>query len=185
MLLTWTEVGLPPLWLMAHWPATRLIIVIQTTGGAAIGMSPPSFVSISVDASQQTAVDTVTVWTDAVDVRMAGRVPLVILKCVSRVDPMVSALPMAVSVMLDGEGRTVAKSASQVSMVTAAIRPVPVIMVVPVTPFMDAARALLVSRVTPVNNCVLWVSSVHPALRNVTVKTCVHVTRKLEAVMPL
>lgn len=186
MPLIWMEVGLPPMWLMAHWPATLLIIVNQTPGGAAAAKSPPSCASISDDASQQTAVDTGTVWMDTVGVRRAGKAPPVTLWCVSRqsADPMVSALQMAVPVMLGGEDRTVAKSASQVSMETAAIRPAPALMAVPVTLSTDAVAVPSVSMATSVNKCVLWDSSACPALRSVTVTTCVHVTRRPEAVMP-
>lgn len=57
------------------------------------------------------------------------------------------------------------QSASLVSMVTAAIRPAPVLMAVPVTPSTDAAPALQVSMATTVSKvelCMLNVTSPGP-----------------------
>lgn len=186
MPLIWMEAGPPPMWLMAHWPATPRTIVNQTTGGAANGTSRPSCVFIIHAAGRKTAVEMATVWREAVGVRKAGRAPPVTPWCVSRLPalPTVSALLEAVSVMLDGEGRIVAKSASQVVTVTAVIRPAPVPTVGPATLFTDTAAALLVSTVSCVKKCVLWVSLVCPALRSANVTTCVHVTHRREAVTP-
>lgn len=186
MPLIWMGADLPPMLKMAFWPAIHLIIVFQITCGAVSERFPPSCVSIKDYASQQTAASTVTVWTDTVCVMMVGRVLLVTLWCVSHqlADPMASVPPMAVSVMLVGEERTAAKSASLVSMVTAAIRPAPVLMAVPVIPSTDAAPALQVSMATTVSKCVLWVSTVCPALMSVNVRIGVHVTHKQEAATP-
>lgn len=57
------------------------------------------------------------------------------------------------------------QSASLVSMVTAAIRPAPVLVAVPATPSMDAAPALQVSMATTVSKvelCMLSVTSPRP-----------------------
>lgn len=186
MPLIWMEAGLPPTWLMAHWPATPQTTVNQTTGGAVLDASPPYCAFTSGAASRLTAVDTGTVWTDAVAVRRAGRAPPVTLWCVSHqpAAPTGSAPPVVVSVMLDGEERTAAKSACLVSLVTAAIKPAPVSTAVPVTPSTGAVPAPLVSTATPVNKRVFWVSTARPVLRSVAVTTGVHVTRRQEAVTP-
>ncbi len=78
------------------------LAVNQTAGGAVLGPSPPSCVFTSGAASQQTAADTGTVWTDAVGVRRAGGAPPVTLWCVSRqpAAPTVSAPPVSVEVEL-------------------------------------------------------------------------------------
>lgn len=74
-----------------------LLLPVKSVSGAVSGTSPPSCVSITGDASRQTAAETVTVSMDAVSVSRAGRVLAVILWCVSHQPAvlMVSALPVS------------------------------------------------------------------------------------------
>lgn len=66
-----------------------------------LGPSPPSCAFTSGAASQQTAADMETVWTDAVGVRMAGRAPPVTLWCVSRKPAVATVSALLVSMQCD------------------------------------------------------------------------------------
>ncbi|CAK6982025.1 N-acetylglucosamine-1-phosphodiester alpha-N-acetylglucosaminidase [Scomber scombrus] len=158
--------------------STFVTDVTRTTGGAAPAVSPPSCASTRGVASRRTAADTETVWTDAVVVGTVGMETHATLWCVSRQHAAhtESAHPMAAPVMLDGEERTVAKSALPVSTATAAIRPAPASTAAPATTSTAAARALPVSTATPVNKRVLWGFSACPVLKSVAVTTSAHVT---------
>lgn len=186
MPLIWMEAGLPPMWLMALWPATPLTTVHLTASGAVAEKSPPFCVFIRDDAVRKTAASTANASTDAASVRRAGGGLPATLWCVSPppADPMASARLMVVSATLDGEGPTAVTGAPQVSTATPAPKPALVLTPAPVIPSTDAASALLVSTVKLVKKPVLWVSSVRLALRSVAVTTCAHVTRRQEAVTP-
>lgn len=81
----------PGMWLTLTRPP--LCPVNQTAGGAVPVPSPPSCVSTIVDASQRTAADTASVWTDAVTARKAGRAPAVTPWCVRQPAALMASAP--------------------------------------------------------------------------------------------